>query len=74
MTSWLLQSSSYIGARLLWGTYNSFQLFALLFGPKAADVGGIKYLYIAINILTNGLNFFWFRSMLLALKKRCVLA
>lgn len=65
-------SSSYIGARLIWGTWNSYNLFVLLFSPKAeaANVGPIRYLYIGLNIMLNGLNFFWFRAMVLALKKR----
>lgn len=67
-----LHSSSYIGARLIWGTWNSYNLFLLLFSPKAeaANVGPIRYLYIGINIMLNSLNFFWFRAMILALKKR----
>ncbi|KAM0754991.1 hypothetical protein T439DRAFT_284475 [Meredithblackwellia eburnea MCA 4105] len=63
--------ASYIGARLFWGTYNSYKLMVLLFGAKSdPNVGWIRYLYVVINVGLNSLNFFWFRAMVLALKKR----
>ncbi|KAM0788522.1 hypothetical protein ACM66B_001650 [Microbotryomycetes sp. NB124-2] len=64
---------SYIAVRLVWGTYNSYQLWILLLRTRAGSkIGNIKYLYLGLNILMNGLNFFWFRAMLLALRKRFV--
>ncbi|GAA5916304.1 hypothetical protein JCM6882_001076 [Rhodosporidiobolus microsporus] len=72
--------ATYISARLLYGTYNSFVLWRLLlpsasdFSAKAATARAtplwIRVLYLCLNILMNGLNFFWFRLMLLALLKR----
>lgn len=62
-----------MSARLIWGTYQSYQLCVLLFGANAdKSVGSIKFLYAGINIMLNGLNFFWFRSMVNALLKRYV--
>ncbi|SCV67662.1 BQ2448_5273 [Microbotryum intermedium] len=64
---------AYVGARLIWGIYNSYQLWMLFFGPKADPrTGNVRYLYCGLNVLMNGLNFFWFRAMVLALKKRFV--
>lgn len=73
-------SATYISARLLWGTYNSYRLWTLLlpsstnFSPKALIARStplwIRLLYLALNILMNSLNFFWFRLMLKALLKR----
>lgn len=66
-------SSAYVGSRLIWGTYQSYIVISLLFGPKAdPSVGNLKFIYGGINIMLNMLNFFWFRSMVLALKKRYV--
>ncbi|SCZ93543.1 BZ3500_MvSof-1268-A1-R1_Chr6-3g08728 [Microbotryum saponariae] len=66
---------AYVGARLIWGTYNSYQLWMLFFGPKADPrAGNVRYLYCGLNLLMNSLNFFWFRAMVLALKKRFVKA
>ncbi|GAA5868570.1 hypothetical protein JCM8547_003190 [Rhodosporidiobolus lusitaniae] len=76
----LLLVSTYISARLLFGTYNSYKLWRLLL-PSASDYSSkaqlaretqmwIRLLYLALNILMNGLNFFWFRLMILALLKR----
>lgn len=63
--------SAYISARLLWGTYQSYALCVMLFG-KGSDptVSNVKFVYAGINIMLNGLNFFWFRSMVNALRKR----
>ncbi|KAL8286475.1 hypothetical protein RQP46_004492 [Phenoliferia psychrophenolica] len=66
---------AYVGARLVWGTYNSVMLIKLLFGPNSnPDVGFLRYQYVFINIGLNLLNLFWFRAMVLALKKRFVKA
>ncbi|KAK4053481.1 hypothetical protein OIV83_001648 [Microbotryomycetes sp. JL201] len=66
-------SMSYVAVRLIWGTYNSYQVWVLLLQTRAGQkIGNIKYLYLGLNILMNGLNFFWFRAMLLALRKRFV--
>ncbi|GAA5950183.1 hypothetical protein JCM3765_004234 [Sporobolomyces pararoseus] len=71
--------SAYIVCRLIFGVYNSYKLFVLLFSTSSVltkatqeGTGWIRYLYIAINLTMNGLNFFWFRAMLLALRKRFV--
>ncbi|GAA6048981.1 hypothetical protein JCM3770_005424 [Rhodotorula araucariae] len=71
---------SYVGVRLVFGTYNSYKVWNLLVPapPTAAaahalaDAGVIRWLYLALNIAANGLNFYWFRLMLLALRKRFV--
>ncbi|BGP38277.1 hypothetical protein JCM10450v2_002220 [Rhodotorula kratochvilovae] len=71
---------SYIVVRLVFGTYNSYKLWNLLvpepptaFAARAlADAGLVRWLYLGLNIAANGLNFYWFRLMLLALKKRFV--
>lgn len=66
-------STSYVGARLIWGGYNSYKLYFVLFSSVSGDQrvpGSIKYLYAALNVLMNSLNLFWFRAMVLALKKR----
>ncbi|BGP14219.1 hypothetical protein JCM10213v2_002162 [Rhodosporidiobolus nylandii] len=73
---------SYISARLIWGTYNSYRLWRLLL-PSTADLSAkailaretplwIRGLYLFLNILMNSLNFYWFRLMVLALLKRFV--
>lgn len=64
--------STYVGARLVWGTYNSYQLMQLLFfSPEGQGAPkSVRYLYLGLNLLMNSLNFFWFRSMVLALRKR----
>ncbi|GAA5839054.1 hypothetical protein JCM3766R1_004567 [Sporobolomyces carnicolor] len=71
--------SAYIVCRLIFGVYNSYKLFVLLFSTSSVltkatqeGTGWIRYLYLAINLTMNGLNFFWFRAMLLALRKRFV--
>ncbi|GAA5840715.1 hypothetical protein JCM11251_004189 [Rhodosporidiobolus azoricus] len=80
MINGLCLVTTYISARLLWGTYNSYRLWTLLL-PSASDSSlkaeiartaplWIRVLYMALNVLMNGLNFFWFRLMLLALLKR----
>ena len=57
----------------MWGTYNSVVLIKLLFGPNSdPDVGFLRYQYVFINIGLNLLNLFWFRAMVMALKKRSV--
>lgn len=66
-----LPSVAYVGARLVWGTYNSVVLIKLLFGANSdPNVGFLRYQYTFINIGLNLLNLFWFRAMVLALKKR----
>ncbi|GAA5982415.1 hypothetical protein JCM11641_006976 [Rhodosporidiobolus odoratus] len=73
---------TYISARLVWGTYNSYRLWTLLL-PSSADHSPkallarstelwIRALYIGLNVLMNSLNFYWFRLMVLALRKRFV--
>ncbi|GAA5902661.1 hypothetical protein JCM8208_007033 [Rhodotorula glutinis] len=71
---------SYIIVRLVFGTYNSYKLWNLLvptptsaLAAKALDDAGlIRWMYLALNIAANGLNFYWFRLMILALRKRFV--
>ncbi|KAK4701617.1 hypothetical protein P7C70_g4614, partial [Phenoliferia sp. Uapishka_3] len=66
---------AYVGARLIWGTYNSVMLIKLLFGAGSnPDVGFLRYFYVVVNVGLNSLNLFWFRAMVLALKKRFVKA
>ena len=35
-------------------------------------MSNVKFVYAGINIMLNGLNFFWFRSMVNALRKRYI--
>ncbi|BGP14243.1 hypothetical protein JCM10213_005866 [Rhodosporidiobolus nylandii] len=74
--------SAFVGARLLYGTYSSFLVWRLLL-PSAGDSSKaaiaaretphwIRVLYLGLNLLMNGLNFYWFRLMVLALRKRFV--
>ncbi|GAA6044136.1 hypothetical protein JCM8097_002788, partial [Rhodosporidiobolus ruineniae] len=78
----VLLVTTYISARLLFGTYNSYRMWRILL-PLSSDTSfgahqaratpmWIRGLYLFLNILMNGLNFFWFRLMLLALRKRFV--
>ncbi|GAA5879991.1 hypothetical protein JCM1840_005283 [Sporobolomyces johnsonii] len=69
--------SAYIGARLCYGSYNSFKLFRMLFSSSSdlsksqqEATGWIRYLFVCLNLTMNGLNMFWFRAMVMALKKR----
>jgi len=66
--------STYVGARLIWGTYNSYQLLQLLFFSDAGldAPKNVRVLYLGLNLLMNSLNFFWFRAMVAALRKRFV--
>ncbi|GAA6022910.1 hypothetical protein JCM10207_006861 [Rhodosporidiobolus poonsookiae] len=80
MVNGLFLVTTYVSARLIWGTYNSYRLWRLLL-PSAADMSAkailaretpswIRLLYLFLNILMNSLNFYWFRLMVLALLKR----
>ncbi|POY72708.1 hypothetical protein BMF94_4538 [Rhodotorula taiwanensis] len=81
MVNGLFLVLSYIVVRLGFGTFNSYKLIKLLV-PSASnsslnalrvrEVGAIRWMYLALNIMANSLNFYWFRLMLLALKKRFV--
>ncbi|GAA5880421.1 hypothetical protein JCM3774_006444 [Rhodotorula dairenensis] len=81
MVNGLFLVASYVVVRLGLGTYNSVRLWKLLV-PAAADkgfnalrvreAGQIRWLYLILNLAANSLNFYWFRLMLLALKKRFV--
>ncbi|GAA5966789.1 hypothetical protein JCM21900_005116 [Sporobolomyces salmonicolor] len=69
--------SAYIGARLCYGSYNSFKLFRMLFSSSSdlsksqqEATGWVRYLFVCLNLTMNALNLFWFRAMVLALKKR----
>lgn len=62
----MLGSLSYIVVRLGFGTFNSYKLIKLLI-PSASnsslnalrvrDVGVIRWMYLALNIMANSLNF-----------------
>ncbi|GJN87095.1 hypothetical protein Rhopal_000040-T1 [Rhodotorula paludigena] len=81
MVNGLFLVISYIVVRLVFGTYNSYTLWRLLV-PSSSDpsfqalavrkVGAVRWMYLVLNVAANGLNFFWFRLMVLALKKRFV--
>lgn len=46
---------------------------SMLFGPKRDPrVGAIRWLYGPTNVALNGLNLFWLRAMIMALRKRFV--
>ncbi|GAA6045573.1 hypothetical protein NBRC10513_004991 [Rhodotorula toruloides] len=82
MLNGLFLVSTYICARLVFGTYTSWQFWKLmvpgagdantLLAEKVRDAGWVRWLYLVLNLLANGLNFYWFRLMILALKKRFV--
>ncbi|BGP30396.1 hypothetical protein JCM10296v2_002150 [Rhodotorula toruloides] len=85
MLNGLFLVSTYVCARLVFGTYTSWQ-FCKLMVPSSAPVsiaekvlkerveqaGWVRWLYLVLNLSANGLNFYWFRLMILALKKRFV--
>ncbi|GAA5976959.1 hypothetical protein JCM10908_005692 [Rhodotorula pacifica] len=73
--------ASYVVVRLIMGTYNSIRLWKLLVPAvgdnslnalRVRDAGSLRWLYLVLNLAANSLNFYWFRLMLLALRKRFV--
>ncbi|GAA5967725.1 hypothetical protein JCM8115_006913 [Rhodotorula mucilaginosa] len=81
MVNGLFLVASYVVVRLIMGTYISVRLWKLLvpaakdtsfLALRVRDAGRIRWLYLILNLAANSLNFYWFRLMLLALKKRFV--
>lgn len=66
--------SSYIGARLTFGVYNSFSFFKFVVAPSKPHhpsiPGHLMAFYLVGNVILNSLNFFWFRAMVRAVMKR----
>ncbi|BGO98010.1 TLC domain-containing protein [Rhodotorula toruloides] len=67
MLNGLFLVSTYICARLVFGTYTSWQFWKLmvpgagdantLLAEKVRDAGWVRWLYLVLNLLANGLNF-----------------
>ncbi|BGP06351.1 hypothetical protein JCM10049v2_002172 [Rhodotorula toruloides] len=80
MLNGLFLVTSYIAARLVFGTYTSWTFWKLMVPGDAEKVlkerveqaGWVRWVYLGLNLSANGLNFYWFRLMILALKKRFV--
>ncbi|GAA6024588.1 hypothetical protein JCM8202_005065 [Rhodotorula sphaerocarpa] len=81
MVNGLFLVLSYVVVRIGFGTYTSYRFVKLvlpsasdtsLHAVRAREAGSIRWLFLALNLLANSLNFYWFRLMLLALKKRFV--
>jgi hypothetical protein len=66
--------STYIGARLTFGVYNSFSFLKFVFFPPKAHYPPIPVhiwiFYSVGNVILNTLNFIWFRAMVRAVQKR----
>jgi hypothetical protein len=66
--------STYIGARLTFGVYNSFSFLKFVFFPPKAHYPPIPVhiwiFYSVGNIILNTLNFIWFKAMVRAVRKR----
>ncbi|PWN48961.1 DUF887-domain-containing protein [Violaceomyces palustris] len=66
--------SSYVGARLTFGLYNSIGWFRFVVFPATPHSPPLpKYIaifYMVGNVTLNCLNFFWFRAMVRAVQKR----
>lgn len=66
--------STYIGARLTFGMYNSASFFKFVVAPSKPHHPPIpthlKAFYLTGNVILNSLNFFWFRAMVRAVLKR----
>ncbi|PWZ02967.1 DUF887-domain-containing protein [Testicularia cyperi] len=66
--------TSYVGARLTFGVYNSISFFKFVVAPARphhpAIPGHLKAFYLVGNVILNSLNFFWFRAMVRAVQKR----
>ncbi|GEM12621.1 TRAM/LAG1/CLN8-like domain-containing protein [Rhodotorula toruloides] len=66
--------STYVAARLVFGTYTSYQFWKLMvpsanpsslaqkvLAEKVQQAGWVRWLYLVLNLSANGLNFYWFR-------------
>ncbi len=66
--------STYVGARLTFGVYNSLSFFKFVVAPAKPHHPPIplhlKTFYMVGNVILNSLNFFWFRAMVRAVQKR----
>lgn len=66
--------STYVGARLTFGVYNSYSWFMHTnFVQHTPPIPiSIKLFFMIGNVTLNCLNFFWFRAMVRAVQKRFV--
>ncbi|KAI0253546.1 DUF887-domain-containing protein [Lactifluus subvellereus] len=66
----LILMSTFVGARLIYGSIVSYQFYQTLFEVRDGLSSTIFIAYACGNVTLNGLNVFWFTKMIAALRKR----